>query len=222
VFFYGTSCSSDERRATVYNALKKYFIKAEVISVDHDLKAAAVATYNGRLGIACILGTGSNSCMFDGKDVHEVAPSLGYILGDEGSGAYFGKKIVAAYLYHELPPATNSLVAEKYKLDKEEVLSNVYTKPNANTYLAQFAKVMNESTDREFMDKLAEEGFTEFFNHHVKCYKNFQQHPVHFVGSIAFHFKHVLQLVANKTGCELGTVERNPVYGLLAWHLKNA
>jgi N-acetylglucosamine kinase-like BadF-type ATPase len=221
VFFYGASCSSQERNTIVYNALKKYFTNAEVIHIDHDLKAAAIATYDGRPGIACILGTGSNSCLYDGTDIHEVVPSLGYVLGDEGSGAYFGKKLVAAYLYHELPEATNYIMKEVYKLEKEEVLKHVYNKPNANVYLARFAKVMNETTDKAYMDKLAEEGFTDFFNHHVKCYKNYQQYPVHFVGSIAFHFKHVLQEVANKMGCELGIVDRNPVYRLVAWHLKS-
>ena len=222
VFFYGASCSSNERNAIVYNALKKHFTKAAIISVDHDLKAAAVATYDGRPGIACILGTGSNSCLYNGHTIHEEVPSLGYVLGDEGSGAYFGKKIIAAYLYHELPDATNRILTEKYKLEKEEVLTNVYKQPNANVYLARFAKVMNETTDTEYMDKLAEEGFTDFFDHHVKCYKNYQQYPVHFVGSIAHHFKHVLQKVADKAGCELGIVDRNPVYRLVAWHLKNA
>ena len=222
VFFYGTSCSSEERKNIVRTALKKYFTKAEVIEIDHDLKAAAVATYDGRKGIACILGTGSNSCLYDGHEIYEEVPSLGYILGDEGGGAYFGKKILAAFLYHELPEATERLLKDKYKLEKEAIFNSIYKSTGANVYMAGFAKVMDESPDREYMDRLAEEGFTEFFNHHVSCYKNYKLYPVHFVGSIAYHFKHVLQLVANKKGCELGLVERNPVYGLLAWHLKNA
>ena len=222
VFFYGASCSSDERNAIVERALRKYFTNTEVIQVDHDLKAAAVATYDNRPGIACILGTGSNSCLYDGHEIYEEVPSLGYVLGDEGSGAYFGKKIIAAFLYHELPEATNKILVEYYKLEKEEVLKNVYKQPNANVYLATFAKVMNETSDTEYMDKLAEEGFTDFFNHHVACYKNYQQYPVHFVGSIAFHFKHVLEIVAKKKGCELGKVDRNPVYSLLNWHLQNS
>ena len=222
VFFYGASCSSDERNAIVEKALSKYFTNTEVIQVDHDLKAAAVATYDNRPGIACILGTGSNSCFYDGHEIYEEVPSLGYVLGDEGSGAYFGKKIIAAFLYHELPEATHKILVENYKLEKEEVLKHVYKQPNANVYLATFAKVMNETSDTEYMDKLAEEGFTDFFNHHVACYKNYQQYPVHFVGSIAFHFKHVLEIVAKKKGCELGKVDRNPVYSLLNWHLQNS
>jgi N-acetylglucosamine kinase-like BadF-type ATPase len=152
--------------------------------------------------------------------VHEVVPALGYVLGDEGSGAYFGKKIVAAFLYHELPEATTKLLVEKYGLEKEELLNHVYREPHANVYLARFAKVMNETSDKEYMDQLAEDGFTEFFNHHVCCYQNYKSYPVHFVGSIAFYFKHVLELVASKMDCELGIVDHNPVYRLLDWHLK--
>jgi glucosamine kinase len=222
IFFYGAGCSSHDRKEIVRVALKRYFTSVEVIEVDHDLKAAAVATYDGRKGIACILGTGSNSCLYDGHEIYEEVPSLGYVLGDEGSGAYFGKKILAAYLYHELPEATQSILREKYMLEKEEVFNRVYREPHANVYLAGFAKVMDESPDNEYMDKLAAEGFNDFFDHHVLCYKGYKLYPVHFVGSIAYHFKHVLQKIADTKGCELGVVDRNPVHRLLAWHLKNS
>ena len=221
VFFYGASCSSPERKKTVYDALKKFFAKAELIEVEHDLMAAAVATYDGRTCITCILGTGSNSCLYDGKEVKEKYPALGYVLGDEGGGAYFGKKLLSKFLYHELPEATASILRAQYRLDKEKIFENVYQKPHANVYLSGFAKVMNDTPDVDFMNQLAEEGFTEFFTHHVCCYENYRQYPVHFVGSIAFHFKHVLKKVAGKFGCELGVVDRNPVYSLLEWHLKN-
>ena len=98
VLFYGASCSSVDRKKIVYDSLKKYFQQAQRIQVDHDMNAAAFATYDGRTGIACILGTGSNSCLFDGKKIHEEVPALGYVLGDEGSGAYFGKKLLALYI----------------------------------------------------------------------------------------------------------------------------
>jgi glucosamine kinase len=220
VLFYGASCSSDERKKIVYEALKKYFPNTESIKVDHDMNAAAFATYDGRPGIACILGTGSNSCLFDGKNVYEEVPALGYVLGDEGSGAYFGKKLLALYLYHELPEATAEMLKEKYGLEKEKIFDAVYKKPHVNVYLASFAQVMTDSSDKEFMKAFAEEGFTEFFRHHVCCYKNYQQYPVHFVGSIAYHFKDALTKVADKYGCELGIVDKNPVYRLLDWHLK--
>lgn len=222
VFFYGASCSSPDRKKIVADALQKYFTKAASIAVDHDLNAAAFATYTGQPGIACILGTGSNSCLYDGHKVYEEVPALGYILGDEGSGAYFGKKLLAKFLYHELPDATMKMLRENYGLEKEEIFDAVYKKPNANVYLASFAKALTDSPDLDFMKDFVEEGFKEFFSHHVCCYPNYQQYPVHFVGSIAFHFKSSLQKAAESYGCQLGVVDKNPVYRLLDWHLKTA
>lgn len=223
VFFYGASCSAPDRQKTVYDALKKYFANATEIKVDHDMNAAAYSTCNSKPGIACILGTGSNSCVFDGERILEDGPTLGlgYILGDEGSGAYFGKKLLSRFLYKELPEATTRILKEDYGLEKNKIYDAVYRKPHANVYLASFAKVMTDSPDKEYMSLLAEEGFTEFFVHNVCCYKNYKQYPVHFVGSIAFHFKDVLQKVADKYGCKLGVVDKNPVYRLLEWHVKN-
>jgi len=220
VFFYGASCSSEDRNEIVRLALQKYFTNASVIKVDHDMKAAALATYNGKPCITCILGTGSNSCLFDGREMQEVVPALGYVLGDEGGGAYFGKKLMALFLYNELPLATTELMRDKYGLEKEIILDNVYRKPYANVYLAKYARIMEESPDKEFMEKLAEDGFADFFQHHVCCYESYRQYPVHFVGSIAYYYRDALKKVAGRFGCELGNIDLNPVYKLLEWHLK--
>ncbi|MBL0309122.1 MAG: hypothetical protein IPP77_05440 [Bacteroidetes bacterium] len=221
VYFYGASCSSDERKKIVYDALNSFYSKAATIIVEHDLKAAAVATYDGRPGIACILGTGSNSCIYDGKEILQGVPALGYVLGDEGGGAYFGKILLAKFLYNELPEATIKILRDEYGLNKENIIDSVYRKPHVNVYLARFAKVMSDSPDKDFMNWLAEEGFDDFFKHHILCYENYQGYPVHFVGSIAFYFKEALESVAAKYGCELGIVDRQPIYRLLEWHLKN-
>ena len=156
VFFYGASCSSDDRKQIVFDALKKYFTGATQIKVDHDMNAAAFATCDSKPGIACILGTGSNSCVFDGKNVLEDGPTLGlgYILGDEGSGAYFGKKLLARFLYKELPEATTKILKEIYGLEKNKIYDAVYKKPHANVYLASFARVMTDSPDKEYMEQL--------------------------------------------------------------------
>ena len=220
VFFYGTSCSSDDRKKTVFDALKKYFGHAYQLKVDHDMNAAAFATYTGEPGIVCILGTGSNSCLYNGQTIHEEVPALGYVLGDEGSGAYFGKKLLAKFLYHELPEATTQLLRDVYGAEKEKIFDAVYKQPHANVYLARFAQALTHSPDKEFIDRFVEEGFIDFFTHHVACYPNYQQYPVHFVGSIAYHFKPVLQKVAAQFGCRLGVVDKNPVYSLLQYHLK--
>lgn len=220
IFFYGASCSSDERNAIIGNALKKFFDKAEVIAVDHDLKAAAVATYTGVTGIACILGTGSNSCLYDGSEITEVVPALGYVLGDEGGGAWFGKQLLTLFLYHLVPPATDALLRGKYQLSKEKIFEMVYRQPNANRTMATYTRVLTESPDKEFISELVKKGFREFFKYHVQCYENYRQYPVHFVGSIAFIFKQELEEIAAEFGSALGIVERNPVYRLLEWHVK--
>lgn len=220
VFFYGASCSSDARKKIVFDALKKFFGQAHQLKVDHDMNAAAFATYTGEPGIVCILGTGSNSCLYNGQTIHEEVPALGYVLGDEGSGAYFGKKLLAKFLYHELPEATTQLLRDVYGAEKEKIFDAVYKQPHANVYLAGFAQALTDSPDKEFMETFVAEGFADFFTHHVACYPNYQQYPVHFVGSIAFHFKHILQNVANQFGCRLGVVDKNPVYSLLQYHLK--
>ena len=221
VFFYGASCSSDERKKRVSDALRQFFTKAVTVAVDHDLKAAALATFDGRKAIACILGTGSNSCLFDGKEIYQGVPAVGYILGDEGGGAYFGKILLARFLYQELPEATDRILREQYGLNKEIILENVYRRPQVNVYLASFAKVMKDSTDRDYMNTLAQEGFRDFFQHHIACYENYRNYPVHFVGSIAHHFREALQNIATEFGCELGNVVHQPAGRLLEWHLKN-
>lgn len=219
VFFYGAGCSSADRCETVKAALKQFFDKAEVIEVDHDLKAAAYATYTGQPGITCILGTGSNSCLFDGKDIYEEVPALGHALGDEGSGCYLGKKLLALFLYHRLPEATNAIMRDKYALTKEKIFDFVYKQPNANRTIASYTKVLSETPDKGFVNELVKDAFREFFKYHVTCYKNYTQYPVHFVGSISAVFETELREVAKEFGSEVGIVDRNPVYRLLEYHV---
>jgi hypothetical protein len=189
--------------------------------VDHDLKAAALATYDGRKCIACILGTGSNVCLYDGVDIDSsLSRGLGYILGDEASGSYFGRRLLTAYLYGELPKGTYDYMSSQYALSKEKVLWNVYSEPHANVYMARFAKVLTQAPDREYIEAMVHEGFREFFRHNVVCFDGYKDYPVHFVGSIAYHFKDILKKVAWEHGCELGNVDRQPIFKLLEWHEK--
>jgi glucosamine kinase len=220
VFFYGAGCSSPERNAIVNKSLKQFFLNA-TIHVDHDLKAAAIATYDGRNCIACILGTGSNACVFDGTNIdHTVERGLGYILGDEASGSYFGRRLLTAFIYKELPKASHEMMLSQYSLTKEKILWSVYNEPYANVYMAKFAKVLTQSPDREYIETMVYEGFKDFFKHNVLCFEGYKNMPVHFVGSIAFHFKDLLNRVAKENGCELGNVDRQPIFKLLEWHEK--
>jgi glucosamine kinase len=219
VHFYGAGCSSPERNNIVYQSLKGFFTQAEIF-VDHDLKAAALATYDGRKCIACILGTGSNACVYDGIEIDCTVPrGLGYILGDEASGSYFGRRLLTAFLYKELPKATYDYMLSTYSLTKEKILWNVYNEPHANVYMARFAKVLTQSpADKDYIDQMVHEGFMDFFKHNVVCFAGYENYPVHFVGSIAFHFKGLLKKVADEFGCELGNVDRQPIFRLLEWH----
>ncbi len=219
VYFYGAGCSSKERNAVIESALSDFFPLAKIY-VDHDLKAAAYATYSGETCISCILGTGSNSCLFDGEQLTENVPALGYVLGDEGSGGWFGKELAKAYLYHLLPQATNQLFEQHCAKDKEEIFERVYRQPYANVYLASFAKLLSLSPDKDYISDLVTRGFHEFFKYHVVCYNNYQNYPVHFVGSLAFHFQDELQAVAKQFGCTVQNITKEPVRELLKWHLK--
>jgi N-acetylglucosamine kinase-like BadF-type ATPase len=220
VYFYGSGCSSPERQDIVYQGLLRFFPTADIY-VDHDLKAAVIATYDGRKCISCILGTGSNACVYDGVEIdHTLQRGMGYILGDEASGSYFGKKLLQAWLYKELPQATYDYMLDTYDLTKEKILWAVYNEPHANVYMARFAKVLTASPDQAYIEKLVLDGFREFFTHNVVCFDGYKDMPVHFVGSIAYHFRPLLQQVADAHGCELGAIDRQPVIKLLEWHEK--
>ncbi len=218
IYFYGASCSSPERNSLVESSLRTFFTAAEVVKVDHDLKAAALACWTGKPGIACILGTGSNSCFYDGSELSEQVPALGYVLGDEGSGAWLGKKLVTLYLYKQLPADLQYRMKHDYGAEKETLFDRIYRRPHPNVYLASFARVLSETTEREFADELVGTGFREFFDAHVCCYPGFRDYPVHVVGSIGYHFKSVLESVCSEYRCQLGLVEQNPVFRLLERH----
>lgn len=217
LYFYGAGCSSEKLNEIIHRGLKRVFRNA-TIYVDHDLKAAALATYEGEPCVSCIIGTGSNSCFFDGTNVKEEVPALGYILGDEGSGAYFGKKLVANFLYHRLPKRINDGLAVEMKLTKEEIVRNVYMEPNANVYLASFMKFIFAHSDDAFIQEMMYNGFKEFVEVHVCCYQDYKHYKVHFIGSIAHLFIEQLSDACDFYNVKMGQVIRKPIDGLITYH----
>jgi len=213
IFFYGSGCSSDEMKSIIRNGVARVFDRA-AIHVDHDLMACAVATYEGESAISCILGTGSNSCFFDGETITKVVPSLGYVLGDEGSGAYFGKRFVQALLYGEVPKE----ISDSIDISKDEVLRRVYKEPNANTYLASFMKTVFQFADHPYIQQMISHGFEEFVRIHVCCYDNYENYKVHFIGSIAQLFRDQLDQACQKYNAQLGKVIQKPIDGLVEYH----
>lgn len=217
IYYYGAGCSSPERNKRVEDALSRAYPNVPNY-VDHDLLAAARALCGHKPGIACILGTGSNSCLYDGKNIIDNVTSLGFLMGDEGSGAYLGKLLIKAYMYRELPEELATSLKNRYNLTKDGILDAVYGSDIPSQYLATFAKFMYEKRKSPVIKEMIYENFEEFFERHVSKYEGFGELPVNFVGSIAFHFSDTLKLVAKKYGCHIGVIISSPSEGLIKYH----
>ncbi|MFT5860754.1 MAG: glucosamine kinase [Flavobacteriaceae bacterium] len=216
IFFYGAGCSSVELNAIIEKALSHFFRKAKV-HVNHDLAAAAYACYQGEPQITCILGTGSNSCYFDGVTVSEEVPAMSYILGDEGSGSHFGKSILADYQYRRLPEPMNKELVNM-GVTKASINENVYMKPNANVYIASFMPVLIRHKDLDYSQELIRKNFRQFIDIHVKCYKNYQDVKVNFIGSVASFLEKELKAVCAESNITMGSILRRPLDKLVAYH----
>ncbi len=217
VFYYGTGCSNPENVKLVKSVIKKVFPKAK-ITVDHDLLGAAKSLCGNEKGIACILGTGSNSCFYNGKKVVKNSPGLGYVLGDEGSGAYLGKKVIQYYLYNTFDPDLMDRFDAKFKTNVSEILDAVYKKPLPNRYLAGFTSFLIENRGHFMIENIIEDGFNEFFFNHIYKYRESWTMPIHFVGSVAYGFKDVLKELCISYELQLGKVLKNPMEGLIKFH----
>ncbi len=219
IFYYGAGCSNEALCAVVQGALEIVFKQSD-ISVNHDLAACAYACYADTPAISCILGTGSNSCYFDGNNIEEAVPAVGYILGDEGSGSYYGKQLLRDFLYHNLPKQIEADFIKEFNLNKGRIFEKVYRRPNANVYLASFMKFIAERKEEPYFKDMMIEGMSDFLSAHVTCYDNYKNLPVNFIGSVAFYFKDELQIAAEKLGINLGQVIRKPITGLVDYHVK--
>lgn len=217
VFFYGTGLANPKNVTIVKSVLKKIFPTAKT-EVQNDLLAAARALCGKNKGVACILGTGANSCFYNGKKMVKNSPGLGYVLGDEGSGAYLGKKVIQYYLYNTYDEELRASFEKKFQVTPMEILENVYKKPLANRYLASFAIFLAENRGHYMIENIIEDGLNDFFFTHLYKYRESWTHPIHFVGSIAFGFKDVLKDLCNTYELELGRVLKAPMQGLIEYH----
>lgn len=220
VYFYGTGLANITHAKAMRKLLQQLFPHAS-IQVEHDLLAAARATCGVQKGVACILGTGSNSCYFNGKKIVKNNPGLGFILGDEGSGAYLGKKVLQYYLYNTFDKDLRARFDAKFVTTPKEILENVYMKPLPNRYLASFALFLSENRGHYMIENILEDGLNDFFFTHLCKYNESWTMPIHFVGGIAYGFRDVLQLLCANYEFELGKIFRNPMEGLVQYH-KNA
>lgn len=217
LFYYGTGCANPNNARLVKKALQRVFPGARV-NVQHDLMAAARAVCGNTKGVACILGTGSNSCYYDGRRILKNSPGLGYILGDEGSGAYLGKRVLQYYLYNTFDEDLRARFDATYVTNTVEILENVYKKPLANRYLAGFARFLADNRGHYMIENIIEDGLNDFFFNHLCKYRETWKLPISFVGSIAFGFKDVLKELCSAYEFEMGRVLKNPMVGLIEYH----
>lgn len=217
IFFYGTGVHDEHRADIVAKALQAVFPKAKV-EVEHDLLAAARATCGHSAGICCILGTGSNSCYYDGTDILDNVPSLGWLLGDEGSGTHLGKALLRAKFYRELPADLNAAFDEAYPEGMDAIKDRIYEK-GANAYLATFTRFLGDNLQHPFVREMVSNCLGEFLDRQVCKYNGYQYVPVHFVGSIAHHFQDVLSKCMDERKLKLGSIIRKPIYQLADYHM---
>lgn len=216
IFYYGAGCAYPEANKRMFDALKKVF-NTNNIEINSDLLAAARALCGHNEGIACILGTGSNSCLFDGEKIVDNTPSLGYILGDEGSGAALGKRLVSDCLKKQLSPALTKKFLEKYNLTTANILEQVYHKPMPNRYLAQFAPFLADNRKEAEVQTLLKYCFTLFFQRNTMVYRR-SWLPIHIVGSIGVAFANELKETAESLGLSIGNIVDSPMNGLIEYH----
>ena len=219
VYFYGAGASSESLKDIIKDGLQRIMPKSK-INVDHDLVASAYSTYTGIPAITCILGTGSNSCYFDGESVSEEVPALGYVLGDEGSASFIGKRLVSDFLYKRLPAEMAEDFYLTYQLDKDEIITNIYNKPNANVYLASFSRFAGKHMETPYVKMIVREGFAKFADIHIACFENCREVPIHFVGSVGAIFHELLKDVLEERGMNIGQIMRKPVDGLIKYHVE--
>jgi N-acetylglucosamine kinase-like BadF-type ATPase len=217
IFYYGTGCLNPDNARMVKKSLKKVFPDAKVI-VSHDVEGAARGLCGRSRGIACILGTGSSSCYYDGRKISKNRPGLGYVLGDEGSGAYLGRKVLQYFMYNTFDEDLMARFDATYLTNGAEILENVYRKPLANRYMASFTKFLAENRGHYMIENIIEDGLNDFFFTHLCKYQESWKYPVHFVGGVAFGFRDVLKELCESYGFELGKILQKPMDGLIGYH----
>ncbi|HEX7367134.1 MAG TPA: N-acetylglucosamine kinase [Pelobium sp.] len=221
VNYYGAGVHNDEKAEIVAKAMRVIFPVAE-INIGHDLMAAARALLGNKRGFAAILGTGTNTCIYDGEDIEMSIDSLAFILGDEGSGCYIGKKLLSDYIRGYMPKNVRDSFWETFKLTPDDILEAVYTKPLPNRFCASFSKFVYDITvNLEYSGNLVRTSFDDFFKNLVSHYPNYKELEFNCIGSVAYNFRNVLEEVANNYGMKVGKIIRSPIDDLVKFHLEN-
>ena len=219
IYFYGSGCGTVENALLVETQLQKVFPYAKV-TVKEDLTAAAYAAYNGKPAIVCILGTGSNSCYFDGESIRRDLPSLGFLIGDEGSGSALGKHLVRRFFMKKLPQDLHQEFVETYHLTIEDAIKNMYHNPRANAYLAEFNKFVVQRKQHPYFQNMVFDEMKNFFEYQVLPYEEAREAEINFIGSIAYYYEDVLRAAAAELNLTVGHIVQKPIESLVEYHKK--
>ncbi|TVR78961.1 MAG: N-acetylglucosamine kinase [Saprospirales bacterium] len=217
--FYGAGCGTESPRLILQGILQTLFTEA-VVSVEEDMLAAAFAVTH-EPGMVCILGTGSNCCYFDGEKAHVKVASLGYIVMDEASGNYFGKRLLRDYFYRKMPRAIALEFEKRYNLNPDHIKMQLYKMPNPNTYLASFAEFLfTAETHSDYYHSMLEKGMREFVDLRLLSYQEANSLPIHFVGSIAYFSRAIIEKCLAENGLRAGNFVQRPIDGLVEYYRK--
>lgn len=217
IYFYGAGVTDPVKGETVKTALRKLYPVAE-IETESDLLASARATCGSDPGIACILGTGSNSCYYDGERIADQISPLGFILGDEGSGAVMGRKLVGDYLKKIMPPDLRNEFSKNFPITPAEILEKVYRKPRPNSFLAGFTRFLSAHIGHAYCYHFVKMNFREFIERNVLSYQLAKQLKIHFTGSLGFFFSDILKEVLKEADLLSGIILKEPMEGLIRFH----
>jgi glucosamine kinase len=221
IYFYGAGCSTQTNVEIVNKALTRCFINSKV-SVGHDMLAAARALLGNKRGFAAIIGTGSNTCIYDGQQVEKNIDSLGYLLGDEGSGSYIGKKVIRDFMRGYLPKELHEQFTETYHLTHAEIFDNLYNKPLPNRFLAGFCMFADKNKTNPHMRQIVSDSFNDFFKNLVSRYTDYQKYDFNCVGSVAYTFRDILEETARHYGMSTGKIIHSPIDDLVSYHMAHS
>lgn len=219
IYFYGTGCSSPDTINIISDAIKIFNVQAE-LHIQNDLYGSVHATAGNEEAIVCILGTGSNSCYFDGEKVYNDDLSIGYILGDEGSGSFMGKQLLKDFFYHSMPQDLHKAFHIKYNLQRNDVIERIYRKERANEFLASFVPFIREHADHTYCKQLIEFSLQQFIEIFILRFENASKLPIHFTGSVAYNFRDVIFPLLEKNHLHPGKIIASPMNDLIEFFQK--
>ena len=221
VFFYGAGCMKASRAALIKEILQEV-LPGKAIEVASDLLAASRALFDNRKGIACILGTGASVCSYNGQQIHEHIPSLGYLFGDEGSGAHLGKTYIDKHLRGLILPEVTTCFDQEIGLSNEEILTQLYNHKSPNRFLASFAPFIRSQIQHPEIHQLVNACFQAFFRTQLMKLQDWENHEIGMVGSVACHFSDLLHEAAHAEGLKIQQIIRSPIEGLMRYHAQSS